>query len=818
MIKQLFIILICIVFIYDQGYCLRPVASNISPRRSNPVFSEIKTLSGGQNNAQIKPASYIVPNISDAQWKQALAELDGPIVDISMEAILPELGPDAHGGSRGGLGILEGDSGEGYAKSIIGSQVSGVRPFIAMPMYEYRIVPETDVANKRQYLRKIKVDYNAIIDFNHLVDFRVFADTDRFSYPELERDKEKPIKIVADTNGRQLKFDVIMYDPLSSMFRNFKAAVFVTSRGGTPAFMISCIDVDDILYTDSQEGRLSQQVLMGKVVPELLKTLGIKPSIVRVNEAHTVIAMAEMIEDPYFADTAYVFTNHTPITAGLQIYYGRGEWFSMLNLPQHLKHIFVDENDNLNFSRAAMILAHMVNGVSNAHKITLQDMFPEFKDKIRGILNGTGEFWKSDRLIDAEKKSDNLTSLQLYNIHKHDKAEFISLLEKRTGIKLNPDMPIVSAIRRIDYYKQQIPMLKPIIMALCQDKGVKTAINIDSRVMQVEGLGMQVVVGGIIVNEHNNDLQSWIAEFVSWMQEPAFKGRFVFVSGNDVELMKSAAKGTDSWIEVPRRNPETGHQEEASGTSGMRAAINGNIPIMSSGMWGDEWIGQYDPVTGKGNGFILEQINPLELYQALSAVSDLYYGYINQGDNSWIEFRKNVYEDANVLYIKNMIKRYVLEVFLPAIRAKKAEDAVKGNSRLLPLAVNADNPEQGSEITISAEIDLDNISVLDSIKTQVWTDINSKGAWYAADMSQEIIEKTGKPAARFSVKIALHAPGEFAYKVRFIIKDNDRVIYMPEGFGSNLNITVSGPSVSSMPESAALYRTILLNKSINSAA
>jgi hypothetical protein len=113
---------------------------------------------------------------------------------------------------------------------------------------------------------------------------------------------------------------------------------------------------------------------------------------------------------------------------------------------------------------------------------------------------------------------------------------------------------------------------------------------------------------------------------------------------------------------------------------------------------------------------------------------------------------------------------------------------------------------------------MDDISVLDSVKAQVWTDIGNKGSWYTVDMSREDLSDRGNRVARFSVKIVLDAPGQFACKVRFIVEDNGRVIYLPEGFGNNLNITVSGLSFSPIPESVTLSGTRLLNKFVNSAA
>jgi hypothetical protein len=818
MIKKVLAIFVSIMVTCSQGYCLRPVASNIYPKRDILGLSEISTSASDTSQQHIKPAPYISPVISTSQWKTALAELGGPIVDISMEAILPELGHDAIAGSRGGLGILEGDSGEGYAKAISDSGVSGIKPFIIMPWYEYKLVPVTDIPGRRQVLHRQKVNYDTLIDHSSTVDYTIFAKPGGFDYPAFKHNLSRPIKRVTGVDGRQLMFDVIMYDPPSDSYKNFNAAIFVTNRGGTPVFMIACQDVADILYTDSEEGRLSQQVLVGKVVPMLLKALGIKPAILRLNEAHTVIAMAGMMDDPYFSDTAYIFTNHTPITAGLQIYYSRGDWFSRLSLPLHLREIFVDEDNNLDFSRAAMILAHIVNTVSGAHKDTLTDMFPDFRHKIKGVLNGTGELWKSSLLRKAEQRLGQLTPARLLEIHESDKDIFINLIEQRTGARLDRDMPIAAAIRRIDYYKQQLPMLRPIVKALCQDKGVMTHINIDGMDMEVEGLGMQVVVGGIIVDKHNHDLQGWIAEFISWMLDPAFKGRFVFISGNDTELMKAAASGPDCWFEVPRRNSRTGHQEEASGTSGMRAAINGNIPIMSSGMWGDEFVEEYNAETGRGNGFILNDITPLELYQALSDISRLYYGYRDKQDNTWIELRKRVYEDAKSLYIKNMIMRYVLEVFLPAINAKKAEDAVRRSARLLPLEGGADYIIAGNHLEVAADIITDSPHLIKSIKAQVWTDINSKGSWYEAGMSSKVREKDGRLIVRFSVKIPLNTIGEFSYKVRFVINDNGKIIYVPEGIGNDLSIIVASPVVLSRSRSEKLSKGQSLRNAVTSSA
>ena len=630
---------------------LRPLSSKIHDNGGNIIMDNAAAKASAAGDAMPKdiitgknPQAYLSSQFTKAEWRKVLTELGGPIIDISMEAILPELGVDALEGSKGGLGILEGDSGEGYAKAVWDAHVPGIKAFITLPLYEYKLIANTDPIGKRQYLEGQKVAYDKLIDYDNPVDCSVFADPKRFNFPELKSNPSKPVKILADDNGKQLSFNTMLYDELSGRYRNFKAVAFVVNRGGTPAFLIACQDVKNILYPDDESSRLNQQILTGKVAPALYKRLGIRPAVIRINEAHTIIAMAEMMQDRYFKDTSYVFTNHTPITAGLQIYYGKYYWFSRLGLPDifedkarnlkiDFKSIFVDDNGNLNFSHAAMVLAQLVNGVSNAHGITLQKMFPLFKDKIRAILNGTGEFWKSDTLVKTEEKQKDITPLALWKIHQKDKKVLAELIKERIGHNIDVNMPTAIAIRRIDYYKQQYPMLKDIVKALCQDRGVKTKVWLDGKEQELEGLGMQIIIGGIIVNEHNQDLQYWVSEFIRWMEDPAFKGRFIFISGNDLELMKIAANGCDCWIEMPRRNLDTAQQEEASGTSGMRAAECGNIPIMSSGMWGDEFVRQYDPETNEGNGFILKDITPIELYDALSIISGLYYDFMDNRNN-----------------------------------------------------------------------------------------------------------------------------------------------------------------------------------------
>jgi len=828
-----------IALIRQDESTLRPAASDVSRRA---IAEELKPKSSSSGK---RPADYLVPDISEAAWKEALAKLGGPIVDVSMETLLlelaalpnilpeseqflnslpmlrklaqlPEMAPLAgimnrledradklhdaglHNelqGSKGGLGILEGDSGEGYAKAILEAQVPGVKPFIIMPIYESRVFPKTDYDEKRQRLPDLPVHYDRLIDYSDPVDYRRLVDPNVFTYPELEANGggEKLIKPLVDEDGSQIKIITSLCDPKDGTMKRVETEILVVSRGGTPVLLLRCPEVENILYTDNEAERLNQQVLVGQVVPELCKRLGIKPAVLRLNEAHTVVAMAKMMEDEYFNDVTYIFTNHTPVVAGLQVYYGKAEWFNRLGLSPDFRDIFVDSDGNLNFSLAAMKLCHLANGVSKPHGVTLRDMFPGYV--IKGILNGTGEFWKSDALKRAESEFDELSPSQLLNIHKQDKAALIDFIERRTsererpgrsarpGARLDPEMPIIGLVRRITFYKQQYPMLKDTIRALCQDKGVESTIVIDGETIEVEGLGMQIVVGGIIVREGDEEMQDWIREFITWMDDPAFKGRFVFVSGNDVELMKAIAAGSDAWVEMPQRIPETGHQKEACGTSGMRAFENGNVPITSSGMWGEEVIEQYDPETGRGNGFILDKITPKELFDALVVVSDIFYKWRDEDDDRWPNLRKRAYEDAKALYIKNAIMRYVLELFLPAQEAMRAERSIRKLGPVTPDTSEQFECKAGDEILICANISLNDPGLIDNFEAQIWTNINGHDRWEAIPMSSR--RRLNAGTFRFSGIFETPRAGDYGYKVRFQIKQNGKYFYAPKGLGND---------------------------------
>lgn len=664
--------LTCLFVIYYALFSSSISTADNSIRRSikyGTLQSFQQSLSPDQLD---KTPDYLTPDMSPERLEEVRSYFaDRPIVDVSMEMHIPELGWYGTATGKGGLGILECDTAEGYAKL-------GLPAFIAVPAYETKIVPrsvhpEKNYQRKGQVLDIEKVPYDKLIDTNNIVDSRLFTSDRAQVVNIISQNKEKPIKKVVNADGSQLILPITLFDEWRNCEREYYVGVFVINRGGLPIFLFACKEIFDILYTDHELKRLKQQVLMGHALPALMKALGIKPGILRVNEAHTVVSMAIMKEDPYFDGGGYAFTNHTPKIAGLARYIGKADWFYILKVHSKYKPIFC-VNGNLDFSNAALQLADERNGVSARHAQVMEEMFPGFS--FRGIMNGSGEYWKGDALQALERSMKNrvLSPSELWAAHQKDKTALIQFVRKRVkdhlglDIRLNEEEPVLIAIRRITEYKLLYPMLKDIVRAVCQDKGVKTEILLDGQPVIVEGLGINIILGGIIVSEDWKEMQDWIREFISWMKDPAFKGRFVFISGNDIELMRQVAAGADAWSETPRKD------EEACGTSGERAFINGNFTLGTDG-WTLETIRTYrrkkpGEDVGFGNGFVIEPATPEKYFEGLQLVSDIYYDWIDHGDPEWINLQKKIYDEARAVYVENMVMRYVTEIFIP-LRIKK---------------------------------------------------------------------------------------------------------------------------------------------------
>ncbi|MBU4479293.1 MAG: glycogen/starch synthase [Candidatus Omnitrophica bacterium] len=194
--------------------------------------------------------------------------------------------------------------------------------------------------------------------------------------------------------------------------------------------------------------------------------------------------------------------------------------------------------------------------------------------------------------------------------------------------------------RRFTLYKMDFPLLDA--------TGIERIVN--NR--DAGGLEYAVIFAGVA---HPNDEvgKDWIRNAVE-LSKRHF-GKFIFLPGYDLELDRLLLQNADLWLYSPER------LKEACGTSGMGALFSGAIPVASPTGWSLEYVEEFNPLTGKGNGFFIEpypdpqsddwraHVQGLKnvgwqgLYDKLKIASDLYY---NTDRRPYFRLLENAYSSA----------------------------------------------------------------------------------------------------------------------------------------------------------------------------
>ncbi|HNX82517.1 MAG TPA: glycogen/starch synthase, partial [Candidatus Omnitrophota bacterium] len=616
------------------------------------------------------------------------------VVSLSMEGNIPEFeGYDAQNAcTKGGLGAYFGDKLEGLA--LVGIPAYGIQP---------------------GYSKVIKQGVTVDVDYSELIAKGI-----------LQR--------VVGLDGQPLTLNVYAwdsYDP-DNMNKNplIEVTVWQLNRGGTLDFLLMA-PVFDVLYTDNRAHRFTQEIVFGKAAYQLMKSLAIIPDILHLNEAHTVVAAAQVRADESFNKTAIVYTNHTLVPAGLEMFYAGQLKTSVermmyqVGLPEakagEFKSDFLRPSGIVDFCYAAMHLADAINAVSDEHAIATEILFhqlynAEFDKKVVGVLNGSGKTWKNQALVTIEESGRYASQQELVTIHGQGKHEALTEVASRSSRMLDEHMPTAWAVRRLVDYKSQYPMLRFLVHIMCADldraftrdelrslwhrdiPDLATDYNqyLVEEVLNgmfkdrdiVYGLGMQMVVAG------PEYMPFWVSEFKQWSELPELKGRFIYVSSSDARLLKMQAIGADICITMPRP------LEEACGTSDQRTGLNGGVTISIGGAGPVEWV-----VDGV-NGFLLDSYTkeaasglvadnarfyreaPVDILHKLEISSRLYYTECN----AWEELMHASYMSANAtVTAEAMERRYAERVYGQALQARA------GVNNPYPLPVSPDARQQAEK-------------------------------------------------------------------------------------------------------------------------
>jgi starch phosphorylase len=342
-----------------------------------------------------------------------------------------------------------------------------------------------------------------------------------------------------------------------------------------PLFLLEPTDPRDLwitrrLYDTRPDCRLAQEMLLGIGGVRALQAMHQPVDLYHFNEGHAVFAGLELIADRMEAGMDFeearravragiVFTTHTPVPAGNETHPLadlRRLGADCDLLPAELRAI---GGDPFNMTVAGLRLARRANAVAQLHGETARRMWAEVEDAARiiAITNGVHAGTWQDPRVPAALGSDGA----LRATRRELKDELLTEVERRTGTRLDPEALTVGFARRAATYKRPDLLLR--------DPARLAPLLKDHRV--------QLVFAGK-AHPADGEGKAVIALLVETIRQ--WPESIVFLENYDIGLGRLLTRGCDVWLNNPRR------PMEASGTSGMKAAMNGalNLSVLD-GWW-----------------------------------------------------------------------------------------------------------------------------------------------------------------------------------------------------------------------------------------
>lgn len=419
--------------------------------------------------------------------------------------------------------------------------------------------------------------------------------------------------------------------------------VFLDTRvaGNDPAAQAIC----DRLYTGDLDVRLAQEAVLGFAGPAMVRRLGYAaPAIHHMNEGHASLVPVTLLVDatggrPGDASAAEldavrdrcVFTTHTPVPAGHDRFPPDVvERVLGAELAHDLARLGALEGDTLNMTLLGMTFSRFVNGVAQRHGHVSQHMFPRFT--VTSVTNGVhAPTWvapSTARLLERHVpkwRVDNallryaatVPVAELQAAHGEAKQLLCDEVRVRTGVALDPGAFTIGVARRATAYKRNHLLLS--------DPGA--LVDVANRVGPI-----QVLYSGKAhpLDEGGKEMIGRVGAVARELRD---RVTVVYLENYGMSVASVLCAGVDLWLNTPLA------PHEASGTSGMKAALNG-VPSLSTldGWWVE---GHIEGVTGwaigvdrgadggtpiGADGGEVDRSDAAELYRMLGeVVAPLYY-------------------------------------------------------------------------------------------------------------------------------------------------------------------------------------------------
>jgi starch phosphorylase len=438
----------------------------------------------------------------------------------------------------------------------------------------------------------------------------------------------------------------------------------------------------DHLYGGDTNYRLQQEIVLGMGGVRMAHALGYRINVYHMNEGHAALLVLALLErqlggGPLGAATEAdieqvrkkcVFTTHTPVPAGHDRF-STEQTIRILggDRTARLEKQGCFRDSMLNMTLLALRFSRYANGVALQHGKVSREMFPEFA--IDSITNGVhAPTWVSEpiqQLLDAHfsawrrdnlylRNAIDLPENEILSAHAHAKEALLTEVASRTGLVLNPKVLTLGFARRVATYKRATLMFTN-----------------PERLLEIAKAagGLQILYAG---KAHPQD-EPGKALIHQVVQEAAKYSndilRIVYLENYDWALGAMLTAGVDVWVNTPKR------PYEASGTSGMKAALNG-VPSLSilDGWWIEGCIEGYTGWAIEDGANDDEEAN--SLYKKLeSSVVPLY----RDAPEKWGRLMRNTLAfNGSYFNTNRMVKQYTRNAYYPVklIEPAKVEEEV----------------------------------------------------------------------------------------------------------------------------------------------
>ncbi len=533
------------------------------------------------------------------------------------------------------------------------------------------------------------------------------------NYPP-QKFTQLPIQPVRDTDGDWMKITIELQG------RTIYAKVWELKVGRISLYLLDTDIIENQwddrtlthqLYGGNNEHRLKQEILLGIGGMRALKALGVEADVFHCNEGHAAFLSLERLKD-YMHDHnlsynearevvrgSSLYTTHTPVPAGHD-YFSEGllrnyfysyiadlgiSWEQFIGLG---KLDAANSQELFSMSHLAMRLSQGVNGVSKLHGAVSQKMFNELYPGysaeelyISYVTNSVhyptwiakewhdlyveqfgGAFLKDQSNKTYWRKIHEVPDAQIMDIRRKLKKRLLDYVKTRLQADLTRRGEKPSAIFEVLNHIEEDALVIGFARRFATYKRAHLLFTNLKRLAEVANQKGRPVMFLFAGKAHPADQggQDLIKYIISVSQKPDFLGKVIFIEDYNMEMAKTLVQGVDIWLNTPMR------PKEASGTSGMKAALNG---VMNFSVLDGWWAEGYRPDAGWAlplddtykDTNLQNELDAETIYNILEEdIIPTYYDYNEAGISPrWVSFVKNtIAEVAPDFTMKRMMDDY----------------------------------------------------------------------------------------------------------------------------------------------------------------